>query len=55
MGGVNMLICGNYPSLEEAKLSVIDYLSFYNGKRIHPTLGYKSPLAFERDFLRQSA
>lgn len=42
-------------TFEEAKLSVIDYLAFYNGKRIHSTLGYKSPLAFERDFLRQSA
>jgi transposase InsO family protein len=42
-------------TVDEAKLSVIDYLAFYNGKRIHSTLGYKSPLAFERDFLRQSA
>lgn len=39
----------------EAKLSIIDYLAFYNGKRIHSTLGYKSPLIFERDFLRQAA
>jgi transposase InsO family protein len=38
-------------TFEEAKLSVIDYLAFYNGKRIHSTLGYKSSLAFERDFL----
>jgi transposase InsO family protein len=30
-------------------------LAFYNGKRIHSTLGYKSPLIFERDFLRQAA
>ena len=40
---------------EEAKLSIIDYLAFYNGKRIHSTLGYKSPLTFERDFFRQAA
>lgn len=38
-------------TLEEVKLSVIDYVAFYNGKRIHSTLGYKSSLAFERDFL----
>jgi putative transposase len=42
-------------TLEEAKLSIIDYLAFYNGKRIHSTLGYKSPLTFERDFFRQAA
>ena len=42
-------------TLEEAKLSVIDYLAFYNGKRIHSTLGYQSPLQFERDFFRQTA
>ena len=35
---------------EAAKLSIIDYLAFYNGRRIHSTLGYKAPLIFERDF-----
>lgn len=40
---------------EAAKLSVIDYLAFYNGKRIHSTLGYKSPLDFERDFFKNAA
>jgi len=35
---------------EAAKLSVIDYLAFYNGKRTHSKLGYKSPLEFEREF-----
>jgi putative transposase len=44
-----------FQTLAEAKLSIIDYLAFYNGKRIHSTLGYKSPLIFERDFLRQAA
>lgn len=44
-----------FRTVAEAKLSVIDYLAFYNGKRIHSTLGYKSPLAFEQDFLRQAA
>jgi len=38
---------------EAAKLSIIDYLAFYNGKRMHSTLGYKSPLVFEKDFYKE--
>jgi len=37
----------NFRTKEAAKLSVIDYLAFYNGKRTHSKLGYKSPLEFE--------
>jgi putative transposase len=44
-----------FRTVAEAKLSIIDYLAFYNGKRIHSTLGYKSPLAFEQNFLTQAA
>jgi len=40
---------------EAAKLSVIDYLAFYNGKRAHSKLGYQSPLVFEREFYRKVA
>ena len=40
---------------EEAKLSIIDYLAFYNGKRTHSKLGYQSPLEFERVFYRKTA
>ena len=40
---------------EAAKLSVIDYLAFYNGSRAHSTLGYQSPLQFEREFYRNAA
>jgi transposase InsO family protein len=29
---------------EAAKLSIIDYLAFYNRKRIHLTLSYQSPV-----------
>ncbi len=36
----------------EAKLSIIDYLAFYNGKRKHSKLGYLSPLDFECDFFK---
>jgi transposase InsO family protein len=40
---------------EAAKLSVIDYLAFYNGRRSHSTLGYLSPIEFEREFYRNAA
>jgi transposase InsO family protein len=40
---------------EAAKLSIIDYLAFYNGKRMHSKLGYQSPLEFEREFYKKSA
>lgn len=38
-----------------AKLAIIDYLAFYNGRRIHSTLGYKTPLAFEQEFYCNAA
>jgi transposase InsO family protein len=38
-----------------AKLSVIDYLAFYNGRRSHSTLDYQSPLEFEREFYSNAA
>ena len=40
---------------EAAKLSIIDYLAFYNGKRMHSTLSYLSPLEFEREFHKKIA
>ena len=33
-----------------AQLSIIDFIAFYNGYRLHSTLGYKTPLAFEQAF-----
>ncbi|WNB74602.1 IS3 family transposase [Methylomonas koyamae] len=38
-----------------AKLSVIDYLAFYNGRLSRSTLGYQSPIEFEREFSRDAA
>ena len=38
-----------------AKLNIIDYLAFYNGRRIHSKLGYQSPFQFEKDFYRKTA
>jgi transposase InsO family protein len=48
----------NYERFEtgdQAKLSVIDYLAFYNGRRSHSKLGYKTPLEFERDYYSEAA
>ena len=40
---------------EQAKLSIIDYPAFYNGKRSHSKLGYQLLLEFERVFYRKTA
>ncbi|WP_170065119.1 integrase core domain-containing protein [Methylovulum psychrotolerans] len=37
------------------KLSIIDYFAFYNGRRSHSTLGYKTFLEFERGFYSKVA
>jgi transposase InsO family protein len=44
-----------FKNQEAAKLSVIDYLAFYNGRRPHSTLDYQSPIEFEREFYRSAA
>jgi len=44
-----------FKTQEAAKLSVIDYLAFYNGRRSHSTLSYRSPIEFERDYYRNAA
>ncbi len=38
-----------------AKLSVIDYFAFYNGRRSHSKLGYQTPLDFEREYYNKAA
>jgi putative transposase len=38
-----------------AKLSIVDYLAFYNGRRSHSKLDYQSPLEFEREFYSKVA
>ncbi len=45
---------GKFGTEASAKLSVIEYLAFYNGKRSHSKLGYQTPLQFERDFYKKA-
>jgi len=41
----------NYETRKEAKMSIFDYIeTFYNYKRIHSTIGYLSPVAFEKQY-----
>ena len=42
-----------FETRRQAKDQVIDWLAFYNRKRIHSTLGYKTPMAFEEIWRRQ--
>jgi len=35
----------------EAKDEVIDWINFYNAKRLHSTLGFTSPMKFENEWL----
>jgi putative transposase len=40
----------------EAKLAVFEYIEgFYNTRRRHSSLGYRSPVAFERALVSQSS
>ena len=36
-----------YPTIEQAKTDVLDWLSWYNTERLHSTIGYQSPNDFE--------
>ncbi|PWC56806.1 integrase [Azospirillum sp. TSO22-1] len=42
-----------FETRRQAKDEVIDWLGFYNRKRMHSTLGYTSPMAFEETWRRQ--
>ena len=33
----------------EAKMEILDYITFYNSIRLHSTLGYLSPMAYEKE------
>ena len=38
-----------------ARLEIVDYITYYNCLRLHSTLGYVSPMAFEKEQLCQAA
>jgi putative transposase len=45
-----------FPSREAAKTAIFEYLeSFYNRRRIHSSLGYKSPVDFEEGRMREAS
>ena len=44
-----------FKTKEVAKLSIIDYIAFYNSRRVHSKLDYQTPLDFEREFYKKVA
>jgi putative transposase len=42
-----------FETRRQAKDEVIDWLGFYNRKRMHSTLGYTAPMTFEEVWRRQ--
>ena len=43
----------HFETRRQAKDEVVDWLTFYSRKRMHSTLGYTSPMAFEENWRRQ--
>jgi putative transposase len=43
----------HFETRRQAKDEVIDWLTFYSRNRMHSTLGYTSPMAFEENWRRQ--
>ena len=44
-----------YPTIEQAKADVLDWLSWYNTERLHSSIGYRSPNDFEATMSLENA
>ena len=45
-----------FPSRQAAKTAIFEYLeAFYNTRRLHSSLGYRSPANFEEDRMREAS
>ena len=44
-----------FTTREEAKAAVLNWLAFYNAKRLHSRLDYVSPMQFEKNWLAEQA
>ncbi len=45
-----------FPSRQAAKTAIFEYLeAFYNTRRLHSSLGYRSPATFEEDRMREAS
>jgi transposase InsO family protein len=40
---------------QSAQIQVLDYISYYNSLRLHSTLGYKTPFAYEKELYQRAA
>jgi putative transposase len=38
-----------WPTKDMARKAIVEYIAWYNGTRLHSTLGYRSPAEFEED------
>jgi putative transposase len=38
-----------WPTRAMARRAIVEYIAWYNGTRLHSTLGYRSPAEFEED------
>ena len=45
----------HFTTRKAAYLEVLDYISFYNALRLHSTLGYVSPMEYEKEHLKYAA
>jgi putative transposase len=44
-----------FASRESARIEIVDYITYYNSLRLHSTLGYVSPMDYEKEQLRNAA